>query len=802
MAESSQLDEPVSEPILPALPDRARILQDFRMGCLSRELSLMLRKEVLTGKAKFGIGGAGKEVPQLAMARAFKKGDFWAGYYRDQTFMLAKNLVTPESFFAFLYGDAENEPTSGGRQMNNCYSSPLVDKDGNWLKHTDLYNAASTLAPVAGQLTHAIGLALASKKYRENHALKSDTHLSHFGNEVCFASIGDAGTAEGIFWETVNAAGVMQVPLAIFIWDDGYGISVPAEYQIAKQNISELLSGFQRNESGEGLDVYTLKAWEYEKLNETIDKGIRKIRETHIPAIFHIQECTQPQGHSSSGSHERYKSMERLQWEQENDCLKRMEEWMRAEGIATRKEIETIKSSVQQETKAGRNKAWHMFQEPNQQLFLELRGIYQQITAEPNCPEAAKALGQELSKLRNPVQSHLLANARRMKLILGPGCPAKLNRWIEAAATTGASRYNTHLHSETVRSALSVASVPAEYSSESPWINGFEIINAFFDQALAKTPNLYAFGEDVGKIGDVNQGFSGLQEKHGEERVFDTGIREWSIIGQAVGMAMRGLRPVAEIQYLDYLAYAFSALTDDLATLRYRTNGTQIAPAIIRTRGHRLEGIWHSGSPMGMILNAMRGIYVLVPRNMTQAAGMYNTLLKADDPAIVIECLNGYRLKEQLPANMGTYTVPLGQVEVLREGTDITLVTYGSCVRIAEAGIDLLNQYQISVELIDVQSLLPFDLDHQIVASLRKTNRILFLDEDVPGGATAFMMQEVLEKQGGYELLDSSPATLTGKQHRPAYADDGNYYSKPNAEDVAELILDIMQETDPNRFME
>lgn len=799
MVEQQQPEEQLTE-ALPLLPDRERILRDFRICCLSRELSIMLRREVLTGKAKFGIGGAGKEVPQAAMARAFQKGDFWAGYYRDQTFMLAKGLANTENYFSFLYGDTENDPFSGGRQMNNCYGAPLVDAEGNWLKHTDQYNAAATLAPVAGQLTHAIGLAFASKKYRENRQLKEARDLSHYGNEVCFATIGDAGAAEGVFFETVNAAAVLGVPLAIFIWDDGYGISVPAEYQIAKQNISEILSGFSVNEKGEGIDIYTLNAWDYEGLCTTIEAGIRKVRERHIPAIFHVRECTQPQGHSSSGSHERYKSEERLAWERENDCIRRMETWMRAEGIATRKEIEAIREAVRQEAKAGKSKSWKAFRAPINTQWAALRDIYRQLLPATSQTEAATALATELAKLIDPAMSQLMANARKMRFTLrGEEQPA-LDHWLADMAATAREQYNTHLYSETARSALNVPVVPAVFEADSPWINGYEIINAFFDQALAAYPELYAFGEDVGKIGDVNQGFAGLQEKYGEERVFDTGIREWTIVGQAIGMAMRGLRPVAEIQYLDYLAYAFAPLTDDLATVRYRSDGTQIAPAIIRTRGHRLEGIWHSGSPMGMMLHSLRGIYLLVPRNMTQAAGMYHTLLQSDDPGIVVECLNGYRLKEQLPANMGTYTVPLGVVEVLQAGTDLTLVTYGSCVRIAQAAIEMLAAAGISVELIDAQSLIPFDRTHQIVHSLKKTNRILFLDEDVPGGATAYMMQEVLEKQGGYRYLDSPPTTLTAKEHRPAYADDGNYYSKPNVEDVVMAVYEMMQEADPARF--
>lgn len=778
------------------------ILRDYRLCCVSRELSVNVRKEVLNGRAKFGSGGAGKEVPQVAMAHAFQRGDFLAGYYRDQTFMLAKELLSPQSFFAFLYGDTDNDPFSGGRQMNNCYGTALVDGNGNDLPHREHYNVTSVIAPVAGQMARALGLALASKKYRQADTVNE---YSRRGEEVCFCTIGDAATAEGVFFETVNAAGVLRAPLAIFIWDDGYGISVPTSYQTTKQSISEVLEGFRVNEQGEGLDLYTLHAWDYPALVTTIAVGIDRVRKTHIPAVFHIRECTQPLGHSTSGSHERYKSAERLAWEEEMDGIRQLEEWIRREGIASAKELAAIRAEAASEVDAGRRQAWAAFREANESSRETLRQLYDQLQPEEGHPDPVIALRQQLDELVHPVLSHLLDNARQLQFAtLDYPEPVRkvLAGWIDGAEAILHRRYHTHLYSETPRSALRVPVIPPSYTDDAAVVNGFELLNAFFDRMLDRYPNTFAFGEDVGRIGDVNQAFAGLQAKYGEERVFDTGIREWTIAGQAIGMAMRGLRPIGEIQYLDYLAYAFSPLTDDLATLRFRTNGLQAAPCIIRTRGHRLEGIWHSGSPMGMLLHSMRGIYLLVPRDMTQAAGMYNTLLQSDDPAILIECLNGYRQKERLPANIGEYTVPLGIPEVLEHGEEVTLVTYGSCVRIAREGIRRLKTAGISVELIDVQTLLPFDLEQRVVESLKKTNRIVFMDEDVPGGATAFMMQEVLEKQGGYRYLDSPPATLTGAEHRPPFGDDGNYSSKPNANDVFVVIYNMVREAEPGRFPE
>lgn len=778
------------------LPTKKEVLQDFKWACLSREISAAVRKEVLSGKAKFGLGSAGKETPQLAMARTFKKGDFYSGYYRDQTFMLAKGLTNSQKMFTALYADTQHDIYSGGRQMNNHFSTPLIDKAGNWTVQKDLYNVASSLSPLAGQIPHALGLALASKMYKENKALQS-SNFSNGGQEVSFCTLGDATTSEGVFFEAVNAAGVMQVPIAFVILDDGYGISVPSKYQTTKENISTVLEGFRIDESGTGLDIYTLEAWDYPKLCATFEKGVRKIRNTHTPAIFHIRECTQPFGHSTSGSHQRYKSKERLMWEQEMDGVLKMEEWILRTALATPEELDDIKLAVKEAVKAGRQKAWNAFNHPNQANLNQIKSVYQIVLQHTNRKEAALVINRALDELLQPVLSELMRSAKKMKrTLLGEnhkGITA-LDTWLQEAQEKLQERYEPHLYSETEKSALKVPVVPAKYADDAPLKNGFEILNTFFDKSLQQYDNLYAFGEDVGKIGDVNQAFAGLQSKYGEERVFDTGIREWTIVGQAIGMAMRGLKPIAEIQYIDYLAYAFSPLTDDLATLRYRTNGQQAAPAIIRTRGHRLEGIWHTGSPMGMLIQSMRGIHLLVPRNMTQAAGMYNTMLQSDDPAIIVECLNAYRLKERLPANLEEFTVPLGVPEVLQAGTDITLVTYGSCVRIAEDAMVTLKEMGISVELIDVQTLLPFDLEHHIVASLKKTNRILFLDEDVPGGASAFMMQEVLEKQNGYRYLDAAPRTLTATAHRTPFGDDGDYFSKPSADDVIDTVYQMVTE--------
>lgn len=781
------------------------VLKDFWTCCVSRETSLLGRKEVLTGKAKFGILGDGKEVPQVAMARAFKKGDWRSGYYRDQTFIFALGLCSVEEFFAQLYADSENDPFSGGRQMNSHPATPNVDKNGEWTDHNNLYNISSDISSTGGQMGRALGLALASKKYRESEVLRDSTSFSENGNEVCFCTIGDASTSEGVFWETINAAGVMKVPLSISIWDDGYGISVPKKYQTTKGSISEILEGFRLNENEEGLDIYVIKGWDYPTLCDAYEKGIEKIRKTHIPAVFHIEELTQPQGHSTSGSHERYKDKARLEWEKEHDCIKKMRQWIIDTGIATEKVVDDIATEAKQYVKEAKDRAWSNYIDPIKEELRVVKEIYDKLIPQSAFPKELNQVYDELKKTINPLFAEILQNARRMLFFASQEkleVVEELRAWVKKNKAIGAKRYHTNLYSESPYSALKVPIVHAQYSEESKWISGYQVLNKYFDHILEKTPNLFAFGEDVGFIGDVNQGFAGMQKKYGRERVFDTGIREWTIMGQAIGMSMRGLRPIAEIQYLDYLIYGLEPLTDDLATLRYRSNGQQQAPAIIRTRGHRLEGIWHSGSPMGMLIHSLRGMYIGVPRNMTQAVGMYQTLLQSDDPGLIIECLNGYRLKERLPDNIGSYNVPFGVPEILREGTDVTLVTYGSCIRVAEKGIALLEKRNISVELIDIQTLLPFDLEHRIVDSLKKTNRIVFMDEDVPGGATSFLMQKVLEDQRGYQYLDESPRTLTAKAHRPPFGSDGDYFSKPNPEDVFNVVYNIMIEADPLKYPE
>ncbi len=778
------------------------VLRDFWICCVSREASILGRKEVLGGKAKFGIMGDGKEVPQVAMAKAFKKGDWRSGYYRDQTLIFALGLASVEDFFAQLYADTENDPWSGGRQMNSHFATPLVDDTGEWLDQRQMLNISSDISSTGGQMARAVGLSLASKKYRENPALSHSTRFSENGNEVCFATIGDASTSEGVFWESVNAVGVQRLPMLISIWDDGYGISVPREYQTTKGNISEALEGFRLNEKEQGYDMYVEKCWNYPALCELYEMATEKMRKTHIPAIIHVEDCTQQLGHSTSGSHERYKSPERLAWERENDCNKVMAKWIIEAGLAASEEVEALQEKAKVYVKECRDRAWNAYNSPIKIESANLSKIYDQALSESN-DEGIAMLKKEFQELFNPHYADLVKNARQLLFQLRRTKAANteaLTAWLDRSKNLAHKRFHSHLYSSSKYSALNVPVIPPVFTESSPSKNGFEVLNKFFDKALEKYPELFAFGEDVGKIGGVNQGFVGMQDKYGEARVFDTGIREWTIMGQAIGMAMRGLRPIAEIQYLDYLIYGLAPLSDDLATLRYRSNGIQQAPAIIRTRGHRLEGIWHSGSPIGLIINSLRGMYVLAPRNFVQAAGMYNTMLNSDDPALIIECLNGYRLKERLPDNIGEYTVPLGVPEVMRKGNDVTLVTYGSNIRVAMEGLKLLENTGIGVELIDVQTLLPFDLEHSIVESLKKTNRIIFMDEDVPGGATGYMMREVLEVQGGYQYLDSQPVTLTAKPHRPPYGSDGDYFSKPNPEDVYEAVVKLMEEAEPNRF--
>lgn len=786
------------------LEDKDTVLKDFETCCISREASLLARKEVLTGKAKFGITGDGKEVPQVALAKVMKKGDFRSGYYRDQTLMFALGLCTVEDFFAQLYADTDNDPFSKGRQMNNHFATRLVDaQTGEFTNHTDQYNVIADVSNTAGQFPRALGLAQASKQFRKTKELKDLKHLSRQGNEICFATIGDASTSEGIFWESLNAAGVMQIPLFVNVWDDGYGISVPKKYQTIKESISEAMRGMEsKDDSDTGIDIYNTKAGDYAGLIDLYFKAVQKTRRTHRPALFHVDDVTQPQGHSTSGSHERYKSKERLQWERENDCILLFESWIITQGLASAEELKDIRRKAKQTVKEGRNRAWRSYFTPVKTRLDDLKAIYKAL---PDHSAELNKVMNELQMLINPFLSEVLQNAKRAKfatLGLQSDARTKLLDWIKDVENLAQVRYHSKLYSDTQKSALQVPVVQPNYDDEPQLKNGFEIINTFFDKKFEENPLLVAFGEDVGQIGDVNQGFAGLQKKYGEDRIFDTGIREWSIMGQAIGLAARGLRPIAEIQYLDYLIYGLEPLSDDLATLRWRSAGLQAAPAIIRTRGHRLEGIWHAGSPLGMILNSLRGMCILTPRNMVQAAGLYNTMLQSDDPALMIECLNGYRLKEDMPTNLGDYTVPLGVPEVLIEGADVTLITYGSCVRVAQQGVDLLKPTGIKVELIDVQTLLPFDLEHRIVESLKKTNRIIFMDEDVPGGASAFMMQKVLEEQNGYRYLDSAPVTLTAKDHRTPYGSDGDYFTKPNPEDVFEAVYKLVYEAEPGRFEE
>lgn len=778
---------------------KTEVLKDYQMACMSREASLLGRKEVLTGKAKFGIFGDGKELAQIAMAKVFKEGDFRSGYYRDQTFMFTAGMSSVQNFFAQLYAnpDVNEEPSSAGRQMNGHYATRFLDENGEWTNLSETKNCSSDISPTAGQMVRGLGLAFASKLYRNQEGLKEKTQFSNNGNEVCFATIGDASTSEGLFWETVNAATVMKVPLAIFCWDDGYGISVPRKFQTTKNSISKALAGFQFDEESGGLEIYKVKGWDYPSLCETFKQGIAKVRETHIPALFHVQEITQPQGHSTSGSHERYKSKERLDWEKEMDCIKKMKEFILENAIANQAELEAIEENSKQEVLNAKKDAWTNFVTPIKKQMEETAKLCGNMISEGNpYADQIATVTKELNSIREPLRRDVMKSIAKV-LLYGNDSEASvaLNNYYKALKEDAFEKYSSVLHSRSVHSVSKVAEVKPTYDAEPNMLNGFEILNKFFDHILSTNPLVFAFGEDVGNIGDVNQGFAGLQQKHGKWRVFDTGIREATIMGQGIGMAMRGLRPIAEIQYLDYLLFGLQPLSDDVATLQYRTKGGQKCPLIVRTRGHRLEGVWHSGSPMGMIINSLRGINICVPRNMVQAAGMYNTLLHADEPAVVVECLNGYRLKENLPTNLSEMTVPLGVPEIIETGDDITIVSYGSTLRIIqEAMTEYLNPSGISCELIDVQTLLPFDTKHVIIESLKKTNRIVFVDEDVPGGASAYMFQQVMELQGGYRWLDVAPRTISAQAHRPAYGSDGDYFSKPNAEDIAQVIKEMMHE--------
>jgi len=776
---------------------KQEVLKDYKVVCVSREASLLARKEVLTGKAKFGIFGDGKEVAQVAMAKFFMPGDFRSGYYRDQTFMFSSGLASVEQFFAQLYADPDinNDPFSAGRQMNAHFATKFVDENGNWMDLAHKKNISADIAPTSGQMPRALGLALASKVFRGVDALQEFTGLSDNGNEICFCTIGDSATSEGHFWETINAAGVMQVPLAVFVWDDGYGISVPKEYQTTKSSISTALSGLQKEEGTNGINIYKLKGWDYAGMCEILESAIKHIRETHTPALFHVEELTQPQGHSTSGSHERYKSPERLAWEREWDGKKQMREWIIANALADENEIDEIETDAKILVKESRKQAWEKYRTPIKNQVTETINLLQQFSEKQRDKEVVQKLMNDLSALREPTRRDVMKTLGTvLNLPSSTGTDPVIKNYYQNLKKENAELFNTFLYNEGAKSALKIEPVPVQYNHDAVMINGFEILNRYFDELFAHNKKVIAFGEDLGHIGDVNQGFSGLQDKYGIERIFDTGIREVSIMGQGIGLALRGLRPIAEIQYLDYLLFGLEPLSDDVCTTHFRTKGQQSVPVIVRTRGHRLEGIWHSGSPMGMIINALRGMYVCVPRNMTQTVGMYNTLLQGNDPALMIECLNGYRLKEKLPSNLIEYRVPLGVPEIIKTGTDITIVSYGSILRITEEAAKILEPMGISCEIIDVQTLLPFDIHHLILESLKKTNRILFIDEDVPGGASAYMFNKVMEEQGGYRWLDASPRTLTSKAHRPSYGSDGDYFSKPNMEDMIQVAKDMMAE--------
>ncbi len=765
------------------------VLSDYKIATISREASLLGRREVLTGKAKFGIFGDGVEVAQVAVAKFFKPGDFRSGYYRDQTFAFATEISTVEQFFSQLYSDPniEHDPFSAGRQMNSHFATANVDGNGNWLNLVNQKNTTSDIAPTAGQMPRALGIAYASKAFREIEQLKVFEHLSNNGNEICFCTIGDSSTSEGPFWETINAAAVMQIPLAVFVWDNGYGISVPKKYQTTKESISDVLAGFQKLDDTNGLNIYKLKAWDYAGMCEILEGALQNIRDTHTPAIFHIEEVTQPQGHSTSGSHERYKTPERLEWEKEWDGLKKMKEWMIENALASEEEIEQMDADAKEYVKNAKNAAWEKYQIPIKNQLTEVLDLL----AAHLSNEKINELHGNLKSLREPLRRDIL---KTLAQAIDVTQSSEIKKYYQHLQKQNHVLYNTYLYNEHEKSALKVAEVKAQIPEDATLVNGFEVLNNYFDKLFETNNKVIAFGEDLGQIGDVNQGFSGLQKKYGRSRIFDTGIRELTIMGQGIGLALRGLRPIAEIQYLDYLLYGLQPLSDDVATTHYRTKGKQSCPLIVRTRGHRLEGIWHSGSPMGMIINALRGMYVCVPRNMVQAVGMYNTLLQSNDPGLIIECLNGYRLKEKLPTNLLEFTVPLGVPEIILEGTDVTIVSYGSTLRIVQEAAHYLQTQNISCEIIDVQTLLPFDIHHNIVKSLQKTNRIVFVDEDVPGGAAAYMFNHVMEQQGGYKYLDVAPKTITGKAHRPSYGSDGDYFSKPNTEEIVSVIQTMMAE--------
>lgn len=784
---------------------KAQVLNDFRIANESRQTSLLGRKEVLTGKAKFGIFGDGKEVAQVAMAKVFQNGDFRSGYYRDQTFMMAIGALSLQQYFAGLYGhpDIHHDPMSAGRQMGGHFGTKSLNDDGTFRSLVNQKNSSSDISPTAGQMPRLLGLAYASHFYKVNTDLHQGKFLeySNKGNEVAFGTIGDASTSEGLFWETINAAGVLQVPMLISVWDDGHGISVPKKYQTTKESISEVLKGFQREKGGKGYEIFKTKGWDYAHLIETYEKAIKVCREEHVPVLVHVEEVTQPQGHSTSGSHERYKSKERLQWEQDFDCIKKMREWIIQNALADDATLDKMEEDAKIAVREAKNAAWQAYQAPIKNEVAIVTTWFEELSSTEN-GNLIQGIKSELNSIKEPIRKDVhVAVKKVLRLIKNEDSSSrqKLVNWLKESNIENEDRYSTHLYSQSSMKIGNIAPCPIEYNEEK-MVDGREILRENFDVILNKHPEVLIFGEDSGRIGGVNQGLEGLQAKYGEHRVFDTGIREATIMGQAIGLAMRGLRPIAEIQYLDYLLYALQIMSDDLATVQWRTKGNQKSPVIIRTRGHRLEGVWHSGSPMGMIVHACRGINVCVPRNMTQAAGFYNLLLEADEPALVVEPLNGYRLKEKLPTNLGEFKMELGIPETLISGSDVTLVTYGSNIRIAQEAIKMLNDHGISVELIDIQTLIPFDINHQIVESLKNTNRLVVLDEDVPGGSSAYILQKILEEQGGYQYLDSAPLTITAKEHRPAYGSDGDYFSKPSPDDVFDKIYSLMLEANPQKF--
>lgn len=781
------------------------VLEDYRIAIQSRLASLLGRKEVLTGKAKFGIFGDGKELPQIAMAKAFKNGDFRSGYYRDQTFMMAAGLLTVQEFFAQLYAhtDVVAEPASAGRMMNGHFGTRLLDENGDWKELKNSKNSSSDISPTAGQMLRLVGLAQASKYYRQNWDIIGENNFSDKGNEVAWGTIGNASSSEGHFFEAINAAGVLQIPMVISVWDDQFGISVPAKYQTTKESISEILKGFQRDEKHNGYEIIVVNGWDYIELVNAYDKAGKIAREQHVPCLIHVKELTQPQGHSTSGSHERYKSKERLDWETENDCIKRFKEWILENKLASIEELDAIENEAKIHVNVSRKNAWEAYINPIKEEIDTCVNHLNQLAQSSANSQLIAEVSSQLKAISEPIRKDIgMAVNKALRLTYGEDSfeRRQLVSYKNQFLNENSARYNSALFSNSKQNIFKINETKPAYSNESKMVDGRELLVAFFDHILGSDPRVLAFGEDLGKIGDVNQGFAGLQDKYGESRVSDTGIRELTIIGQGLGASLRGLRPIAEIQYLDYLLYGLQPLSDDVATLQYRTKGGQKAPLIVRTRGHRLEGIWHSGSPIGMILNSIRGMHVCVPRNMTQAAGMYKSLLQGDEPALVIECLNGYRLKEKLPDNIGDYNVPLGIPEVVKEGKDLTIVSYGSTLRIVQEASEQLEDFGINCEIIDAQTLLPFDINHQIVESIKKTNKLLVIDEDVPGGASAYILQQILEEQNAWSYLDTKPLTLTAKAHRPAYGTDGDYFSKPSVEDVFEKVLGMMNDYNPNQF--